>query len=378
MAQPENAEIVNDDKKFREYIAKVADDKSKDAGFFTGGQMRYIINNKVGLEARMQISNNKVNLQEQKVRLETRSNLYKDLHNLYSDDRLTSEQKLALALQKKEEAYQNKYLFSPAMHIEAEKKIQNIKYTQDYRDGKIDKILDKADIDGEYLDHVLDRHDGLEKAFKLEMSFQQAKIYSDIKNRADGWQYYQKNKSLLDKAQKDDLDIYFKVTRGKGASMSEWKSYWSNENLMNKTHQDLTVASRGDPKMLNFLVNERDKQRRQSEDNKDLLIKFNTSLGIPDVDKIKDTSPEHVTMINNYGYNYKEKIHAMQKKLIDDRSEMMLASDNLKNPKQTRMLYEEKKLPAMMANLKEELRQQNISLQQKRNSLVEKQKELMR
>jgi hypothetical protein len=373
-----NAEVVNDDKKLKEAISYIADKHTKDAGYYVGGRRRYIINNEFGLEKRMQVSQNRVNIEQEKTRLDNKDLLYRNLHEIYMSKEYTSEQKLGIAIKEKEKIFNNDFLYSPKMHADADKKIQNLKNTQDFIDGRIDKVLDKADIDHKYLDALLDRHDSVFKAEKLSMTFQQSKIYSDIKNRKDGWQYYQKNRTLLDKDQRDDLDRYFKVTRGKGASMSEWKSYWSNENLMNKTHQDLTVASRGDPKMMNFLVNERDRQRRQADDNKDLITKFNTSLGLPDVDKIKDTSPEHLTMINNYGYQYKEKIHAMQNKLIDDRSEMMLDPNNLKNPKETRILYEDKKLPAMLANLKEELRQQNINLQQKRNSLVEKQKKLMR
>lgn len=371
-------ETVNDDNKFKKAISDIADSNSKDAGFFVGGRMRYIINNELGLEKRLQISKNKVDIHEQETRLKNKKLLMDNLHEIYMNDKYTSEQKLGLALEQKKTIYNNDYLYSASMHTEADKKIQDLKYTQDYMDGKIDNILDKAKVDHEYLDAVLNRHDAVQKAEKLSMTFQQSKIHAEAKNRADGYNYYQKNRELLDKPQRDDLDRYFNMRRGKSVSKQAWKAYWSSENLLNKTHQDLVVASRGDGGMMQFLVNERDRQRRQSEDNRDLITKFNTTMGLPDVDKVKDVSNEHLSLVKKYGVNYKEKIHALQNRIIADRSELLQDPKNAKNVRETKMIYEEKKLPALLNTMKEELRTMDLEVSKKRNSLVEGQKKLKR
>lgn len=374
-----NEEIVNDDKKLKDAISDIANKHTEDAGYFTGGKMRYIINNEIGLETRMKVSQNRVNIDQEKTRLDNKNLLFDNINKIYMNPAYTSEQKLAFATEEKERIYKNKYLYSPKMHAEADEKILKIKNTQQYIDGKIDTILDKNLIDSDYLDILLNRHDAAKQAEKLSMTFQQASIYSEAKNRKDdGYAYFQKNKEYLDKQQIKSLESYFNVRSGKSISMQEWKSHWSSENLLNKTYQDLELAARGDPSRLQFLVNTKDKQKRQSEDNRDLSAKFYTAMGLPDIDKLSEKSEEHIRMIEKYGIKYKEKIHLHLNRIISDRDEFIKSAQNTKNVIESKMIYEEKKLPTLLNIMKEELRNMNQDVSKKKNNLVESQMKLKR
>ena len=374
-----NDEIVNDDKLFKKAIEDIADKRTEDMGYFTGGRMRYEIINEIGLQKRLIVSQNKVNIDQEKTRLDNKNLLYKGLHEVFMNPRANPEQKLTQAIELKNSIYKNTFLYSPKMHNEAEEKIQKLSNTQEYIDGRIDTILDKSKIDYEYLNALVGRQDAVDKAEKLQMTFNQTQIYSEIKNKKeDAYSYYQQNRNLLDRDQRKDLDTYFNVTRGKALATSEWKSKISSENLLNTPYDKLVEFSRGDSNRMVFLLKEQEKQKRVASNNKDIISSFNNTLGLVDVEKITKLSPENLTYTQRFGIDYKDKIRNLQNKTIQERDTYLQDPNNAKSPIEAKAKFNDKELPRLLNIMKEEVRQLDAQLQNKRNSLVEKQNKLKR
>jgi hypothetical protein len=353
------------------------DKATEGLGFFEARATKHLLNKEI-LKRSLVIDQNNVNQIQEKTRIKTQNNLYKDLEDVFSNTSVPMEQRVEMAFSMRNNSYSNKFLFGEKMYADSDGAIELMKNTQQYIEGSTKHISLYNKIDRKYLEKFIEGEENIKKAVKLQMDFQQAKLYSEIKNAKDGSNLYSQNRSKFNRSQIKDLDAFFKTTKGKSYTITEFKNNIKTMNLLNKTELELDELSRGNRANKIALVEEAKKQERQASDNKDLVERFYSTLGISNIDKIQANSLEEAGMIKRFGPNYKTKIHGLINDVISDRRAFVANPAETKTISELKLVYNQTKLDNTLNKVNERLRMDEIEQQNKVKKNLEKYKKMQK
>jgi hypothetical protein len=372
-----DSEAAKDGKTFLKAATPLMDKATEGLGFFEARATKHLLNKEI-LKRSLVIDQNNVNQIQEKTRIKTQNNLYKDLEDVFSNTSVPMEQRVEMAFSMRNNSYSNKFLFGEKMYADSDGAIELMKNTQQYIEGSTKHISLNNKIGRKYLEKFIEGEENIKKAVKLQMDFQQAKLYSEIKNAKDGSNLYSQNRSKFNRSQIKDLDAFFKTTKGKSYTITEFKNNIKTMNLLNKTELELDELSRGNRANKIALVEEAKKQERQASDNKDLVERFYSTLGISNIDKIQANSLEEAGMIKRFGPNYKTKIHGLINDVISDRRAFVANPAETKTISELKLVYNQTKLDNTLNKVNERLRMDEIEQQNKVKKNLEKYKKMQK